>query len=114
MKYGGLEHVSWQQYRVAMHDLTVSGDDEVLEDLGYIRSPETLARHVACGAEVARVLGIDMRTPAEKARDEAHAYYAQEFSQTGVPDLDDRQRETLAAGLALARAALEQRHDTPS
>jgi hypothetical protein len=114
MKYGGLEHVSWPQYQAAMRDLSVPGDDDVLEDLGYIRSPETLARHVACGAEVARVLGIDTRTPAEKARDDAHAYYAEEFSQSGVPDLDDQQRETLARGLALARAALEHRHDTSS
>lgn len=46
MKFGGLERVAWTQYEAALRDLAVPGDGEVLEGLGYVRSLETLQRHV--------------------------------------------------------------------
>lgn len=107
MKYGGLEHVSWPQYQAAMRDLNVSGDDAALEDLGYVRSAETLAEHARCAAKVAELLGIDMRTPAERRRQEALDYYAEEFFLNDSEPLDETQVARNDQGLALARAALE-------
>lgn len=114
MKYGGLEHVSWPQYRAAMCDLTISGDDAALEDLGYVRSAEILAEQARRAAKVAELLGIDMRTPAERRRQEALDYYAEEFFLNGSAPLDEAQIERNDQGLALARAALEHRHDPSS
>jgi hypothetical protein len=99
MKYGGLDHVSWAQYRAAKCDREViTGDIEVLEDLGYAMTPETLARHAEAAAEVARLLGVDMRTQREKARADAHLFYTREFGLSAVPGgLDAQQQAALAA-----------------
>lgn len=109
MKFGGMEQVTHAQYEVAKVDMDMPGDDEALEELGYVRSPETLQRHASYGVEVAKNLGIDMRTPAEVRRQEADDYYREEFFLTGTTPLSEAQRIRNERGLRLVRATLEER-----
>ena len=110
MERNGSVQISHEQWTAAYWGLGLAnGDPEVMEDLGIPVTEETLLRHVEAGAEVAELLGIDTRSAAEVARDEARAYYEEEFFLTGPMDLDDDQRARNAAGVAHARALLEQR-----
>ena len=114
MKRSGFDQITWQQREAANYGRSTKGDDEVLEDIGIPTSPESLLRHVQAGAEVARVLGIDTRTPRERARGDAEQYYAEQFHLTGPLDISDEQRAVNEAGALLARTLLEHRRDPPS
>jgi hypothetical protein len=109
MKRVDLDEVSWQQLEAANYGLSMKGDDEVLENLGYVRSVDTLLSHVMSAAEAAVALDVDLRSPADIARANAEAYYTEEFFLSGVPDIDDEQREINERGLTLARTLLEER-----
>lgn len=109
MKFGGLEQVTWREYEIALSDLSIPGDDKALEELGYIRSAQTLQQRVKCGKESAALLGIDTRTPVEIRRQEALDYYEEEFFQNGVTPLSEEQQKRNEQGLRLVRDTLEGR-----
>lgn len=107
--------ITWQQMEAANYGRAhTKGDDSDLEELGIATSYESVLRQAEAAAEVARLLGIDMRTPAGKARDADHEYYNEEFFLTGGEPLDEAQIARNSQGLALAREALEHRHDPSS
>lgn len=99
MKRTGYDQITWQQREAANYGRsTTKGDDAVLEDIGIATSPESLLRQVEAAAEVARLLGIDTRTARERARADAHLFYAGEFNLSVEPDgLSAEEREILAA-----------------